>query len=171
MPAFILTTDSCVSGLTDLLSQGIEDVLPIGRNLDLLMSKLHKIRARLPAAHPDGDAGSGGAHGRLSDMNLIDLLQALGPGLKTARLTVRSEDGAHTLVIWLSAGKITFAELDDLRGPEAIYQGLEWDSGTWTVEPVTPDDLPRPNVNDSNESILMEGCRRLDERLKSGHLL
>ena len=61
--------------------------------------------------------------------------------------------------------------MDDLRGSEAIYDGLSWAAGSWTIEPIAPDELPEPNVTDSNESILMEGCRLLDERVKAGHLL
>jgi len=174
IPVFVLTDEDSVPRLTALLDQGIEDVLPLGKNPDLLVSKLHRARARLSAIQgPDSERGgvASGAQGRLADMNLIDLLQALGPGLKTARITVKNDCDSGSLTIYLSGGKIIFADFNESRGPEAIYEGLGWGAGSWTVEPVASGGLPEPNVEDSNESILMEGCRRLDERLKSGHLL
>jgi hypothetical protein len=49
--------------------------------------------------------GSFGARGRLADMNLIDLLQALGPGLKTVEITAQSnQPNISNLIIYLDRG-------------------------------------------------------------------
>ena len=50
-------------------------------------------------------------------------------------------------------------------GAEAVYCALAWKRGVWSLEPITPEDLPEPNVDQPNEAILLEGCRRLDERV------
>jgi hypothetical protein len=164
--------------LTGLLRQGIEDIVPLGENVDLLVGKLLKIRDKAhSAAGAPGegsgavDSGAAGARGRLADMNLVDVLQVLGPGRKTARVTVRNESLGESLVIFLREGKIAYAELGSARGAEAVYEGLGWADGFWTVDTVTSEDLPEANIQESNEAILMEGCRILDERLRSGHLL
>jgi hypothetical protein len=75
------------------------------------------------------------------------------------------------LTVCLDAGRIVFAAFDDLAGAEAVYEGLTWTEGAWHVEPVTPEDLPAPNNDLSNEAILMEGCRLIDERVRAGRLL
>jgi hypothetical protein len=55
------------------------------------------------------------------------------------------------------------AELGARAGVEAIYRAIAWDSGTWAIEQIDESELPEPNVHQSNEAILMEGCRLLDE--------
>ena len=52
-------------------------------------------------------------------------------------------------------------------GAEAVYEAIQWVDGQWKVETINPEDLPAPNNDASNESILMEGCRRLDEKSRS----
>ncbi|MDD4052355.1 MAG: DUF4388 domain-containing protein, partial [candidate division Zixibacteria bacterium] len=119
-----------------------------------------------------GAVRTAGARGRLADMNLIDLIQALGPGRKTVRITVQADKpGTPTLTICMDRGKIIQAELQDRVGAEAVYEGLTWADGSWLAEPTTAEELPEPNIQESNESLLMEGCRLLDERVKAGHLL
>ena len=174
VPALLLTAPPEISRLSELLENGIEDIIALDESFDMLVSKLRKIKSRLGAV--DTNAGSSenvsGAHGRLSDMSLIDLLQALGPSRKTVKMTVQFGDTDDSvMVLYLNLGQITYAELDNFTGAEAVYEGLGWADGTWTVEPIDPDDIPEPNNELSNESILMEGCRLLDEKIRGGQLL
>jgi hypothetical protein len=49
-----------------------------------------------------------------------------------------------------------------LRGAEAVYRVIAWeDDGAFAVEPES--EFPAPNIGLPLESILMEGCRLLDE--------
>ncbi len=175
IPTFILTETSAIGELTSILDRGIEDIIAFDNNLDLLMTKIRKVHNRLkqrprPA---NGYANScTGAHGRLAEINLIDLFQALGPGRKTAKITVqRNQPGSRTLIIYLDKGGIKYAQCDNLSGVDAIYEGLRWTEGLWLIEPISSEEIPHPNIDQSNESILMEGCRLIDEMIKTGHLL
>ncbi len=173
-PAFLLVEGDSIAGLTDLLSSDIEDLVTAEQGFDVLASKINKLASRLmPVSRAAGeDSPSKGTTGRLSDMNLIDLLQALGPGQKTVVMTVKNEIAdSGRLTIYLSQGRIVYSKLGDLIGAEAIYEALTWGDGTWNVEPVAEDKIPEANTDQSNESILMEGCRLMDEKVKTGHLL
>ena len=112
----------------------------------------------------NGSFEENGARGRLEDMNLIDLLQAMGPSRKTVRIAVNS--GERELVIYLDEGAIVYARCEEYEGAEAVYEGLSWKDGTWSAQPVSAASIPEPNNDYSNESILMEGCRLLDERAR-----
>jgi len=174
VPALLLTAPPEISRLSELLEKGIEDIIALDDSFDMLVSKLRKIKSRLNAAEADADNSGNlsGARGRLSDMNLIDLLQALGPSRKTVKMTVQFGDTDDSvMVLYLNQGQITHAVLDTLSGAEAVYESLGWADGTWTVEPITLDDIPKANNELSNESILMEGCRLLDEKIRGGQLL
>ena len=79
-------------------------------------------------------------------MNLIDLLQALGPSRKTARITVTSGDNElDRMTLYLNQGVIVFAEYADKKGAGAVYETLGWTDGRWRVEPVSESSLPAPN--------------------------
>lgn len=173
-PTFLLVDSSSTSQLIKLFERGIEDIVALDGSLDLLIAKMHKARERIQAEAQQAAVGEdpSGSRGRLSDMNLIDLLQALGPSRKTVRITItagNSDD--EKLVIYLNQGNITFAQLKDRVGAEAVYEAIAWTDGGWTVEPVSVESLPEPNNELANESILMEGCRLLDEKVRAGQLL
>jgi DNA-binding response OmpR family regulator len=163
VPTFLLTEGSLATQMSVLLEEGLEDIIPADDNLNLLLIKMKKIQARIEAKAKEREevVQQSGAVGHLEDMNLIDLLQALGPSRKTAKLVINA--GQKKLVIFLNQGDIIYAESGEKTGAEAVYEGISWTSGTWNIQPVTPQNLPEPNNFYSNESIMMEGCRLLDE--------
>jgi DNA-binding NarL/FixJ family response regulator len=174
-PTLLLAERSSVSHLTGLLERGVEDIIVLEDNLDLLVDKIRNLGLELGSETVAEEMKSGpaaSASGRLADSNLIDLLQDLDSGRKTARITV--ESGKHRsdrLTLYVDGGNLVVARLKDLKGPEALYEGLTWADGTWSIEPVETEEIPPRNISLSNEAILMEGCRLLDERLKCSRQL
>ncbi|MCB2231530.1 DUF4388 domain-containing protein [bacterium] len=163
LPTFIVAPANVAPSLTSLFERGIEDLIVLDESLDLLVVKMKKIRDRLEhEANRSRTNGGRGSQGLLKDMNLIDLLQAMGPSRKTAKLVISSADGTD-LVMYLEHGQIRHADCNGKTGAEAVYEGIPWTEGSWMIEPVSVDSLPEPNNSLSNESILMEGCRLLDE--------
>lgn len=175
VPTLLLTESNNTSKLTDLFEKGIEDIITVESNYDLLIVKLHKIRKQLEEKVKKQDeinTNESGALGRLADINLIDLLQALGPSRRTVKILIfANNENNGQLELYLDKGNIRYARLNDLTGPEAVYEAIAWTDGRWTIESVSEENLPEPNSNQSNESILMEGCRQLDEKTRSGQLL
>jgi CheY-like chemotaxis protein len=172
-PTLLVVAPQGISSLTSLFNRGVQDVVLLDQSLDLLAARVHQMTARIAAEA--ADAGADGAtpttQGRLLDMNLLDLLQALGPGRKTAKITIRplgAKPGCLTL--YLEDGMIVFAETEDRTGAEAVLEALCWVDGTWSVESTAPTEIPDHNNSRPNEAILMEWCRLQDETLAgSGH--
>jgi DNA-binding response OmpR family regulator len=184
-PTILMTDTDVISKLGWLYEKGIEDILSEELNHDTLILKLRKMLTRLFQNFPQspsesqspGSSGPIGAKGRLADMNLVDLMQALGPGRRTVKITVHPSqmssdvsDRAEKLMIFLDKGNITHAAQGSLTGAEAVYEGMTWTDGAWTIEPITTEDLPSPNVSLANDAILMEGAYRLDEKMRGGKL-
>jgi len=172
-PVFLLTEKSHTNASVELLKLGFEDIISLDTNLDLLTMKMKKIMETLSRKKAGNtDDNSPGARGRLADMNLIDLLQALGPSQKTVKITV-NEGGPEKqeLELYLDRGNIVYAKLGDLNGAEAVYLALTWIDGSWAIVPVDTGEFPPPNNDLSNESIMMEGCRLMDEKLRTGQLM
>ena len=168
-PTLVLTDCSSLP-VASLLEQGIEDVIFADDNLNLMFSKINALGAKIGARAKAAArivAGASGSRGRLADMDLVQLLKILGPSRKTVRITVQSNcPDAAKLLLYLDRGQISFARCRDLTGAEAVYEALSWSDGSWAVEPVTTEELPAPNSRLTNESILLEGCRLVDEKVK-----
>lgn len=165
VPTFVLS-ESVTSQLSALLEKGIEDIVPMGDGLNMLAAKMNRIRARVKATEDSrrisASSGQGPVtQGQVSDMNLIELLQVLGMSRKTAHLSIVSPEGE--LSVCLHDGEIIHARCGDMVGVEAVHMGIRWTTGTWTMNNVDESDLPKRNVHETNELIIMEGCRLLDE--------
>ncbi len=168
VPTFLLSEPSAAGELTPLLKEGVEDIIALGGDVDQLVVKLIRLRSRMEAENHRRlrvlqDMGT---HGSLADMNVIDLLQAMGHAQKTVRISITAR--GSQLTMHLHEGQLVSAECDDLSGPEAVYEGLAWTQGIWSVDPISSGELPAPNNDLSIDSILIEGCHRLDET-RRGH--
>jgi hypothetical protein len=167
-PTLLLTEGLCTTSIKGFLDRGVEDIILLDQNLDLLVCKIHTLAAKAKnervTAASAGSLGEG-TQGRLADINLLDLIQVMGPNCRTVKITLRPDElKAEQLTLYLDHGRITFAQTESRTGAEAIYQALAWADGNWKVESTATEDIPPPNNTLSNESILMEGCRVMDEK-------
>ena len=168
--ALVVATDLNEDDALSLRQRGAGDVVADSRNyaliaertLNLCAGKQHIVGGRM--------ANDIGAHGRLREINLIDLIQALGPSRKTVRIDLR-QDGEH-IEIFLHEGALVRATAGnaELRGEAAVHEALRWRTGMFSVRNVERSSIPTHNISAANESILMEGCLLLDEGLRNSDL-
>ncbi len=105
-------------------------------------------------------SAAGGMRGRLSEMNLIDLLQSLELGQKTCLLTL-THDGEDCRMFFTD-GRINHAELGETVGDEAVYRVAGWSEGTFQVDFNARSDLQ--TTTRSTQGLLMEALRLHDEQ-------
>ena len=158
---FLLVNSDTIADVTGLLEDGIEDIIAMDSNLELLVVKMKRVRSQRERESSELTVyeQNSVAHGSLSDMNLLDLLQSMAPSGRTARITVRSQE--QELSIYLHGGQIVYAKCGETSGAEAIYAGASWCEGTWDVEATDENDLPQSNNDTDRCDILMETNRRL----------
>lgn len=163
IPVVFLTSQRLTEDKIRGLELGVEDYLTkpifvrelIARvNLLLARRKQQTLATSVPNATRTRLTGS------LEDMGLVDLLQTFEVSRKSGMARVREPRG-KALVIYFRDGKVVDAELGRLRGEEAVYRGLIWNSGTFEVEfrPIQNEDI----IPTSTQGLLMEGMRRVDE--------
>lgn len=105
-----------------------------------------------------------GIKGRLKDMGLVDIIQVLSMGRKTAAVNIGSEQGAG--MIFVEDGNVVHAKFRELSGEDAAYNLLAWKDGEFSVE---MDVKPEARTISANvEHILLEGMKRLDETKQGG---
>jgi hypothetical protein len=97
--------------------------------------------------------------GSLAELHLPDIIQLVSVSGKTG--VFHLTDGDHRGQIYLKDGRIVHAELDDVAGEEAVYSLAIWKQGEFRFDAGV--ESPRPTIQKSNTSLLMEAARRLDE--------
>src|SRR5512147_884589 len=97
--------------------------------------------------------------GSLSDLALPDVIQLVSVSGKTGVFNLNGE-GAEGK-IYLKDGQITDAFVGHLRGESAVYEMAMWQKGQFIFTPSV--ESGEVTVSRSNQSLMMEAARRLDE--------
>ena len=157
-----MVTTSTDPGLTlSLLDAGAEDVFSPPLDFDVIVARVTRaLRAQSRSqAQPRPAVGEFSAS--FSAFSFLDLIQTLGHGLKSVRIEITGGMG-ESAVIFLDRGRLVHAACGHLSGAEAIYRVISWeDDGAFAVLPETR--FPSPTIRQAIETVLMEGCRLLDE--------
>lgn len=100
-----------------------------------------------------------GFSGAISLPLLPDLIQIYTVALADGALTIRS--GTERGTIWFERGEMVHAECGEVTGEEAVYQLLRWHNGQFSLDAGAR--ATQRTITSGWQSVLMEGCRRLDE--------
>jgi response regulator RpfG family c-di-GMP phosphodiesterase len=102
-----------------------------------------------------------GVSGSLGEMGIPDIVQVLFQGRKTGKLLLRS--GSFTGEIYFLDGAIADAGFENKRGADAFYMLMRLTEGEFVLDSSF---VPSKRViEESGETLLLEGLRRLDEGL------
>lgn len=97
--------------------------------------------------------------GSLKHLHLADVIQLISVSGKTGKFHLKKEE--HLGQIYLKEGNIVHAEVDDIKGEEAVYELAIWNDGEFHFEPDVEPGVK--TISKSNTNLLMEAARRLDE--------
>lgn len=97
--------------------------------------------------------------GLLADMAIVDLLQTIEISRKSGTIEFDTDLGVAT--VWFRDGRVIDAKMGLLEAAAAVYRLLGINEGTFEVEFKAIDKLPV--IEESTQSLLMEGMRRVDE--------
>jgi len=98
--------------------------------------------------------------GTLADMAVVDLIQTMELGQKSGLAQFSRDDGLGA-TLYFSGGKIIDAVEGETRGADAVYALLGWANGSFVVEFQSVERAE--SITESNQGLLMEGLRRVDE--------
>lgn len=160
IPFVFLTNQRSIEDKIRGLELGVEDYLtkPIFvKEIVIRIKMLLQKRQREILSKKDGRTTFSG---NLAEMAVVDLIQTVELGRKSGIVHFTNEQGRQG-AIYFRNGQMIDAEQGRLQGEAAVYRLLGWSEGLFEVEfkVIRRNDV----VQRSNQALLMEGMRRVDE--------
>jgi uncharacterized protein (TIGR02266 family) len=161
IPIIFLTARGRVEDKIRGLELGAEDYLikPVRREemLARVRNVLRRLESRRATAPPESSLIRGG----LEVKGLPNLVQVLETERRTG--TLRLTHNARRGEILFLEGRVAYAVEGDRQGEAAVYRMLAWDTGDFELEQTSGSGPTSAQIARSNQSLLVEGMRRLDE--------
>lgn len=101
-----------------------------------------------------------GLTGSLEEFSLVDIVQILSLGLKTARVEITR--GQEKGMLYLLHGQIAHATAGNLRGPEAFFALVTWQTGRFCI--LHGQISSETNVTVDTMHLLLEAAVAMDEK-------
>ena len=163
IPAVFLTSQKSIEDKIRGLELGVEDYLTKPIFVRELIARVNLLLAKRTHERLANNVTTSARtrwSGSLEDMGVVDLLQTFEVSRKSGVARIVDDDHREARV-YFREGKVVDAELGRLRGEEAVYRLLIWNTGTFEVELGSVDNVDV--IPTSTQGLLMEGMRRVDE--------
>jgi response regulator RpfG family c-di-GMP phosphodiesterase len=141
------------------LRQGVDAFLS-KEDTDDLVAQVQSILVR-EAVRAEGDTRRSrrGISGRLDNLGLPDIVQTLTIGMKTACISLCSNDRKGK--IWFDSGAPRHATAGKLKGDKAFLEMVRWTEGEFVIEHGVR--TQAKTIERDSMFLLMEGLRLMDE--------
>ncbi len=161
IPIIFMTARSLVDDKVRGLELGAEDYLikPIRR--EELLARVRNVLRRVEARRAAPPAETSLMRGRLETMSLPNIIQVLEAERRTGTLRLRS--GGRRAEVLFDEGRVACAVEGPRQGEAAVYGLLGWQQGEFALESTAGAGPADARVTKPNQSLLIEGARRLDE--------
>jgi response regulator RpfG family c-di-GMP phosphodiesterase len=157
MPWIVLTKRQGGKAAQRSFALGVMDFMAKPVSTDLVVAKSRALLDKMQK-----DRVVKGVSGSLSEMSLGDIVQVLFYGKKTGKLTIRTKSASGE--VHFNSGAIVDATWGAKGGKDAFYAMVRFSEGTFAFDPTF---VPTTKViEESNESLLLEGLRRMDEGIE-----
>ncbi len=161
IPIIFLTARGRVEDKVRGLELGAEDYLikPVRR--EEMLARVRNILRRFESRRATTPPETSLMRGRLEVMGLPNIIQVLETERRTGTLRINHE-GQRGEILFLE-GRVAYAVEGARQGEAAIYRILAWDKGDFELEQTSGTGPTTAEIARPNQSLLMEGMRRLDE--------
>jgi CheY-like chemotaxis protein len=114
-------------------------------------------------------AGGSAIRGKLSEMNIMDLFQAMEMGVKTCLITISNTE--HAAQIYFADGQVYHCAMAsaltpnaplEAKGDEVVNRVVKWSEGTFEINFNAPRSTEK-TTETGTQGLLMEAMRLMDE--------
>ncbi|MBD3290797.1 response regulator [candidate division KSB1 bacterium] len=156
IPFIFLSSQKRVDDRIKSMEIGVDDFIAKPFYVEEVVARIENIFSEIKQ-NSDARITSGkGFSGYLHEMNLVDLIQTLEVGQKSAIIKLNFND--YDARVYVRNGEIFDARFLDLPANDALARLFLWTEGSYQVE-FTKEDFPR-TLNQPTEKLLSEGIKR-----------
>jgi response regulator RpfG family c-di-GMP phosphodiesterase len=159
MPFLFMSARNDPNFIARAFRAGTDDYLPRPCAKDMLLARLARNIARTKGQRTTLTVRRG-VTGNLKDMGLMEIIQILSAGMKSAMITITHGNVEGRIA--LSQGNIVYSILETIEGEEAFFALLNIDDAEFGIH--TNVEPPKENITMKNDMLLLEGFRRKDEK-------
>ncbi len=166
IPYLFISNQKRVDDRIKSIELGVDDYIPKPFFVEEVVARVDALFAELSQFNEAQSQTERGFSGSLLEMNLVDLLQTLELGKKSAiiRLSHDSREG----FVYVKDGEVIDATLEDQPPEQSLLTMFAWNIGRFVVEMTSVTRERR--VQKSNKELIMAGMRQINqwEQLKKG---
>lgn len=153
VPFILISRHRSVNERVHSMRLGVDDYITLPFDPYEALARLNVIVKEVESFETSPQRNNKGFSGKLSEINVIEILQILEIGKKSAMISV--ENGDEDGKIYVKKGEVFHAGQGDLPILNALFRMFIWDSGTFSVElkPVKQ----TGNLPETTESIVKKG--------------
>jgi CheY-like chemotaxis protein len=158
IPFILITPHRTVAERVHSINLGVDDYITTPFDIQEVVLRLEIIIKELETYEATVKKNRKGFSGKLADLNLVELLQTLAIGKKSALIKVQNENNDG--MIFLRDGQLIGASLLDLSPKDALFRMFSWNEGGFRVElRITEQDS---EFDEKTEDLLAQGLTYRD---------
>lgn len=165
-PFIFLSNQKKVDERIKNIELGVDDYITKPFYVEEVVVRVHNLLHEISNLHDSEIDTNRGFSGNLTEMNLVDLIQTLELGKKSA--VIKLKHNSSLGVVLISEGQVVDASLKNLAPIDAIMRMFTWTIGSFIVDITTVNN--KRKISESNEDLIDIGIRRVSDwdQIKQG---
>lgn len=159
VPFIFLSSQKRVDDRIKSMELGVDDYIVKPCSIEEIMARVRALLREINETNEHQSQPEKGFSGNLTEMNLVDLIQTLELGKKSAVLKIKHN--TSTGLVYIKNGEVIDAALDSLPPDQALLRMFTWTVGTFVVE-MSAIERER-TIDQSNKELITIGLRRINE--------
>jgi len=166
IPFIFLSSQKRVDDRIQSMELGVDDYITKPFYAEEIVARVDALFAEISQLNEEQTQSEKGFSGSLTEMNLVDLIQTLELGKKSAILKLRHNSSIG--FVYVMNGEVIDAVLDDHAPEQSLLRMFTWSIGNFHVE-MTPVDRER-TIQIQNKKLITAAMRRINqwEQVKQG---
>ncbi len=132
VPFVVMSRHRSVAERVHTIELGADEYITMPFDLQEVILRFEIIFREIDASTSHPKRGTRGFSGKLTDMNLLELLQTLEIGKKSAAVSLQEDELEGSVLV--KDGQVVNASLGNLPPEHALFRMFTWSSGTFRVD-------------------------------------
>jgi len=159
IPFIFLSSQKRVDDRIKCMELGVDDYITKPFYVEEVVARVQALFLEISQQNEEQSKTEKGFSGNLTEMNLVDLIQTLELGKKSALLKLKHNSTLG--VVYVMNGEVVDSSLEDLPPERAVLRMFTWTIGNFSVE-IMPVNRER-TIQRSNKELMTIGLRRINQ--------